>query len=331
MKKICVHPEKVQNLCSSRKEKGFALLTVMFMLVSLISLVFLTAYLPIAERKEDSRVAKEAMDIHRYFRGILGRSAEQCGGKFMACGGFVSDIQEGGGSVTPTTFSRIYGRRLAGKNVSTSAGWAFYYPAPWRYHRGGFWAGWRGKRYMHRLPCDDWDEKRILSKDRSSFHTKKVFLTGTGKTLSLKTACGSAWIFELLDQDGKLKGETAFSGGSHHYIIVKDYKKNKVDEVKVVLFGSTNNRRAMTGDYSTAYPKGETPEWDHYHEYEDKGDYILHVFKLLYNPSNTAFAKLYAFSGLKNAMVYINGKPKYSVPLVLPPRSCTFMTIDYYG
>ncbi len=331
-----------RNLCSSKNKKGFALITVTFMLVGLISLIFLTAYLPIAEQRYNNSVFLTDMGLHRCKQALFGRTADQCGGKFTSCGGYISDYQSGeGGGAVKKPITKIYGRRLFGLRGGTTgiAKWVFKKPNPWYYYQDyGFWNGYRGKRYLHPLPCDDWDEWRYFNGNLDT--RTRVFLNPFGSGIGFFTGCGRA---HYLSTGGSTRSFPAYKNGMYFnafakfYIIVKDYSKNKdsnQNKMKVKLFI----------DPLTSPIEGniDSPPIKH-------DGYVLHIFRIDRSTQIASSGWMYSFCGLRKILIQIDGVTKFTTTIVLPPychckhgsfeefpsttcRSESFsITIDYYG
>lgn len=306
-------------------DKGLALITMMFMLLILISAVFLTGYLAVPEQRSDALRFLTKMDVKRFERGVLGRLADQSGGEYMAGGGLLSERGVTGGAASWHSKQLIpLGRRLYGTFLMLN-GWFSPENPDWRYDQCGFWKGYRGKRYVQPFPCDDWDEERFWGMEGaySPGERLRVFLTPLGG-INFGFQCA-------MDYNLSVGGDyrVIIGGHTHNYIRIKDYspeRERHKDHLDIRLLG-TNNNHSNPDD----------------HVIEDKGDYILHTFRFSYTDAFGRSTRLSLFGGQRKVAVQIDGQTRFTKSIVIPPYSSfknrgeedragsVMIDIDYWG
>jgi hypothetical protein len=307
--------------CSMINDQGFALITVLFILVSAISAVLVCAYPLVSEPRDHALSYITNMKFQRYKRALLGRLADQCGGKFMSCGGLVSDYPQGGGAAAAGVIvTRPYGLRHF-RCLGTDSG--VMSPDPFQYHNDcSFWRGYNGKRYVYPLPSDDWTD------DRHMF--SGAFTDADGMPFWFYYGCAQSWRLKTTGAVGTKTLGICFNASTYTYIMVRDYTKAKYEDLKVILVGSVSN----------------SPEDLQIPDKEYK-DHILHTFKFQTVPDGNARSKgLFYYAGLNKLLIQLkeNGEwiTKSAPGIVIPPwsscdspehtyRGSSCITVDYYG
>ncbi|MBE9571324.1 MAG: hypothetical protein IMF11_11895 [Proteobacteria bacterium] len=291
--------------CSMINDKGFALITVMFILATLISVVFIAAYPLVSEPRNHTRSFITNEKFHRYKRALLGRLAEQCGGKFISCGGHVSDYPEGGGAATAGDIqTRLYGKRLFKSSGTGDLG----SPSPFQYYNDfGFWSGYRGKRYVYPLPSDDWhDDWYSAISDPSN--APQAFLNDYGWSFFLRYGCAQVWnIQSSTPQSMKTKTLGMWLNAYRYiYIMVKDHSKEN-GELRIILVKGCKQ-----------IPDRTAPPFE-------SGDYILHTFKLETASGTGVSCGLFDSCGLTKLLIQVNEGgdwvTKFTKSIVVPPYS----------
>ena len=142
-------------------ERGYALITMTFIMVSFFSAIFMVSYPYIEERKHDSTRYIIERNDYRWRKAVFGNVVDQSGVKLTRCGGYVSDcanLETVGGSVGSIGHN-VVSARLYAPNVATGVGggWTgIQVPPVYKFSGNAFWEGYWGKRYIHVLPSDDW-------------------------------------------------------------------------------------------------------------------------------------------------------------------------------
>ena len=153
-------------------ERGFVLITALFMLVALIGVVLICAY-PLAH--EEKNIIRHHVTLEKYKemeRGAFGRLAGQKGGKFNACGGYFSDsgwkVRQGVGAGEVRRMLELWCLK---KEISR-------YKDIYRYDKDyGFWVGYRGKRYLVRPPGEEHMREKVPKNPKPEY-TKPIFIDG---------------------------------------------------------------------------------------------------------------------------------------------------------
>lgn len=202
---------------------GFALVTVLIMLVGLITAVLMSTYPLFCEVQEDSRQFITDMKEREIKRAMFGRLADQAGGQFMSCGGYYSDYGNilcitGGGEQQDQFFSK----RLQRREGNTYWGAIIF---PYHYSREfGFFGGYRGKRYLYPVPTDLWDESEV------------GYYDGFGNRFTVKGFCLAAERWRHLSSN--LKNWMIFATRSFFYFRVRDYTRTPEDKIRLMLVSS---------------------------------------------------------------------------------------------
>jgi hypothetical protein len=239
------------------------------------------------------------MDVKRFERGLFGRMADQSSGEYMAESGLLNEKGLSAGAMGWHHLElQPLGRRLFTIFMPTN-GWNFLENHDWRYSQLGSWMGYRGKRYIQPLPCDDWDETRFWQGDRRRL---SIFLTPLGM-VNFGFECAHDHTLSVGDDYRVIIG-----GHTYNYIRIKDYSpereehKNHLDIILVSRF------HILKHD-------------EHSHTIEDKGDYVLHTFGFSHTDFYGRSFRLSKFGGQKKVIIQINGMTRFTESIVIPPYS----------
>ena len=321
-------------------DKGFALITIMFMLVTLISAVFLAAYPLVSEPRDTTCDYITNMKFHRYKRALFGRMADQCAGKFMSCGGQVSDYPSGGGASNAGDEAvDVYGRRHYIQR--SGLGFSVRYPTPFVYDSNrGFWGGYWGKRYVYPLPSDDWyDDYGPVA------FMRHAFLDGRGTQFFLHHGCNQDWKLKNNETPRHLPIKPSRTVGMKFNcmrsvnIKVRDHSEDRdINRDLTAILIRANDFRDDTEICSD--PVEET-------------GYLLYEFSFKTSISgNRKSSAAHAYSGLNKLLIQIGEVTKFTTGIVVPHWSSLLnqepesgpeapeitykkepfcITVDYYG
>lgn len=253
----------INDQCPMINERGYALIAMVFVLVSFISVVFLVSYPLIKEARDDTAIYIIDRKDYRWRKAWFGEAVDQSGTKLAHSGGLLGgDV--GGGWSWGGPRSHSHGTKVVARvyahMISKSRGEVLV-PHEYRY-KDTLWGGYWGKRYLHILPSDDWNYDVIYSTGRLKRggyyapYRQPYAGIGTG------AACAG-----VPHYGNKAKGtEFWYQGYETIYLEVKDYSKEKDShELRLVLIGSDN---------SSIYMYPQESESDEY----CSNDYVLYMF-----------------------------------------------------
>ena len=258
----------------------------MFMLVTLISLIFLTAYISINQQKDATRFFVSQIELRRYKRALFGRLADSKAGEFMSCGGFIEtpdmDCAAGPSQVYKYISSkRCCTGKLGGSGFRVHPNKHHYY----YYDRSGYWSGYRGKRYLYPLPSDDWNEK-TLAKLTDDFGESITFYSHCTFNCFLSTTNDCMF----------------FDSTGRTVIHLKDYVGYSEDEIRLIIPLSYFECRLHTVDSSNT-------------------DYTAHKFEIMLVDLDREMASV----GLKNVLIQTKEGgtwvTKFTTGIAIPPLS----------
>lgn len=236
--------------CPMINERGYALIAMVFILVSFISVVFLVSYPLIKEARDETGSYIADRNDYRFRKALFGEMVDQCCTKLAHCGGFFSDYTWSGAFDTGKRYhhhkviARIFG--VMGRTGTATI--EIKIPENYKY-KDTFWQGYQGKRYLHILPSDKWDYNTYydvimmpngMYKENTPYNPffqpyARIFIDNVcGGTASLQNSAR----MEL----GSCTGYDYKGGGSRH-IGVKDYSRNKNNpghKLRLVSIGSIN-------------------------------------------------------------------------------------------
>ena len=282
--------EMINYKCPMINDKGFALITVMFIVTSLISVVYLAAYVAISERRDITSWFITDTKNLRIKRALFGRLADQKGGEFMSCGGLDSECAPCAEGSSSSHFKRrIFTIRgySAKKGDSSSNNDKCEKVYPYRYDSSyGLWAGYRGKSYFHLLPGDEAYDP--------------WYYDAFGHKLVIKNHCKQdrGWMEYFYNGNGRTVMN--YIHRAYYLLKVRDYKKTPHDRISlelvskrcgVVVSQTHRDRMWLAGpkkghpDKNIGYsyaPGSETMLLPY--ETTDSGKYFLHRFRMGFSP-----------------------------------------------
>ena len=222
-------------------EKGYALITVTFIMISFLSVLLLAFYALVEEGKLDSTQYIIERNDYRWRKAVFGGVVDQSGAKLTRCGGYVSDCA-GLATVGGTAGSighNVISARLYAPNVATGigGGWTgIQVPPVYKFSGKAFWEGYWGKRYIQVLPSDDWHYYACPPLKPWPYHPfylvdgtyarPSMFNICTGKCSFSNTAKGPGWRIRHYKKE----------------LEVKDYSPQNGHELRFVLAGHTEVR-----------------------------------------------------------------------------------------
>jgi hypothetical protein len=304
---------------------GYALITVMLTIVTLLSAAFLLAYPLAHDAKEEANTRNSESKWQRFRHGLLGRQLEQAGGLYGYCSGYFSDMgaiaTSGGGTenFSPRHVARRYYSHRGGTSdfIDEAPAWVF---------QNGFWFGFRGKHYVYPSPADLWDERYKNPQDTAT--------------------CEFRWAMSVCQQPLKLFSNALFSTSERSsrallgnmpsffadvVVAVRDYGRDRGSR-------STGNFRVVLGECGgtsaflvPASADKETVAGKPYH---------LYVFS--FDPGSDSLAS----SGLNKLHIQVRSGDTWSTrrtqAVVLPvemvfefgeyrSRDGSYIEIDYFG
>lgn len=296
----------------SGRESGLVLITALFMLVTLIGIVMICTY-PLAHEKKKDTLDLLTLERWKDFeRGAYGRFADQPGGKFNACGGYFSDT---GMKVRKTGSSSggEMGRMLDYWSFKTETYGTTYNKVTreyickynYRYDENlGFWAGYRGKRYIHRSPGEE--HMRNVSYNYSGIeYDEPILIDGYKEKMFFKGYKDWAVHLTVPSQTAGEKGDPT-----------RQY--NPVDKLIVNI-----NALQITGTLSTKLIYARQPTYQETYEVVSEtgaakpGEPDTFIFDW---ESDSGTCPGSAFqTGLKKLVIYEDGTPKLARAICIPP------------
>jgi len=318
------------------KCSGFALITVMFMLVTLSSAVFFLAYIPISQKRDIAKEYLINMKGLELKRAVFGRLAEQRGGKFTSCTGLYSELgshhhyAHAGYRYTYRVFSkRMYQGREQIDDLD------------YRYDSNyGLWAGYRGNSYYHMSPCDE------------SYYSSDAGYEVFGKGFEITDTCHQVHIIRYYFNDGRMR----FIGRDRYLIKVKDYTKTAGNKISLELVsaetGKTLTPRCAVRSLMPFLSDENPPYLEDGFNFvpgsdtmllptktEDRVGYKLHSFLFCYDPEQAGPRRM-SITGLIKVIIRKkengNWNTVFTQPIVVPARYYDEMNayveeIEYYG
>ncbi|MGD8388450.1 MAG: hypothetical protein PVG49_14995 [Desulfobacteraceae bacterium] len=300
-------------------QDGFALVTMAFFLVLLLSAALLASYPLVDEAKKDTTTHIIDRNDYRFRKALFGEAADQCGTKLVHSGGHYGDYLDTGNSGTKgyVYHGRVTARVFGTLGVATDLGGGnqVEVPEPYAYTADAFWSGYWGKRYLHPLPSDPWDYHSIFSIWGSKgtmynpfFHSyAAIYMPAIcGGTLPYRNFAkgvrGTSFVFSSIAPHG------------HAVIEVKDYSEDRTrHELRLITLGS-GKFNTTTNENIFFREEQRTPFADHmFYRFEQpdrSGEYN-------YTAENSGQAKL-----LIQVRDSIGGpwKTMDTRPLVFPPH-----------
>ena len=244
--------------CPIINDSGYALITMTFILVSFLSVVFMVSYPLLYEARDETRFYINDRNWYRWKKAWFGEMLDQSGAKLAHCGGYFSDRGDEldtGGPKAKRFYPRLHGRRLF-QDVLTGK---YIDPGDYKYW-GVFWtAGYRGKQYVDRLPSDNWD-----------YDTDLPYKDGLGKDFKgFFSGCGNQ---PKLYNPSARGGNIGFFPGLVKVVIeLKDYSSGREDhkyDLKLALIGPCEDGARITA----------TTFFDDHLIDNSNTNYVLHTF-----------------------------------------------------
>ena len=237
-----------ENAClrRGRQDHGYVLISMLFIMVSFLSVVFLLFCPLIKEKREDSGFYIIDRNDYRFRKALFGEAVDQCATKLAHCGGFYSDYDDAGrtGSAGQGKSSYMYQSMVIARTFGT-LGWDAEVEIPKEYHFTGdhFWTGYWGKRYLHILPADKWDYdtfyEDLPGPTTAIGHDPFNRQPYAGTYLS--SLCGASQNTMAYKNFAK-KTFFGFTVAEEVIIQVKDYSEGRIDhQLRLVTIGSKNH------------------------------------------------------------------------------------------
>ena len=273
-------------------ESGYVLITMTFVMVSFLSIVFLLFYPLAREARKDSGFYIIDRNDYRYRKALFGEVVDQCGTKLAHCGSLYGDYPypgEGG------TQQYLYHTRVRARIFGTlGAPNRLEIPREYQFTEDHFWSGYRGKGYLNLLPSDKWGYDTLYGGVYDPFLQPYA-------AIYMKAICGGgAWGFSYGNyaKNAVIKGKCSsctFMAPGRVIVELKDYSENRNShELRLVLTGSNNASANMFFESESGYP-------------EDYPDYRLYAFKQ-YLGGNYG-TRLAADAGQKKLIVQVRKNP----------------------
>lgn len=304
--------EMINYKCPMINDKGFALITVIFIVASLISVVGLCAYLPISERRKAAGEFLTDMKDLRIKRAMFGRLADQRGGEFMSCGGLYSECGAYAGDVGRSFRRQIFTMRGYSNRHGDMLG---LMPcegvSPYRYDSAfGLWAGYRGKCYYYMLPSDE-------SYD-------PYYYDSFGNVFKIQTQCNASNGVRRNFFGGNPRMCFRFRHKEYYFLEVRDYTKTPRDRISLELVSASQGEAVVSiidraESFAEYVPGSETMLLPH--DSSDCGDYYLHIFRAFYRSTGRSGRKT-DLTGLIKVLIRTKRNDDwfavYSAPIVVP-------------
>ena len=252
-----------------RDEKGWALLAMAFIIVSFFSLLLLAVYPLMRAEKDDAAFYIIDRNDYRWRKALCGEAVDQSGVKLTHLGGLWSEYDNSFGwtttappvkNWTKVVTRRVFGNRLYGSTTKKKPATTMI-PNSYKYGPDTIWRGYRGKRYLHILPTDDWNygtwERPRRGKFLPDYHPYKQAYAACSLG---GTACGGGGA----SSSNGCKG-TSFKclTASGIYIEVRDYSEERSNQ-ELSLYSMASCRN------STFKKTGR---------YTNVSDYVLYTFQ----------------------------------------------------
>jgi hypothetical protein len=282
-------------------DRGYALISVVFMVAAMIATAMICAYPLAYECKKQAReVITQSRDL-KVKRALLGRLAEQTGGEFGNCGGLFSDVGSSQASMAGSRHLRMaFTKRGFLTGASSSGGdWKrASYAEPFAYDTDkGFWAGYRGKRYYSMGPADRSEDPE--------------FFDGHGHAYSLKLYCPVATPYYSFKS-----GRSNFMVLGHHLnyrIRLRDYTRITAERITMEMVVARGQK--VIDHKAGNFPGGDNdgrPQTTEVH-----GSHHLHTFRFQFS-QDAAQGRRTDPAGLCKVLIRIDGKVVYTTGLVSP-------------
>jgi hypothetical protein len=280
-------------------DKGFALVTMVFFLVSLLSAALLACYPLVKEAREDTGPYIIDRNDYRFRRALLGEAVDQCGTKLAHSGGHYGDYGDTGNSGTAgyiyhnRVTARVFGTLGKPHGTADDSGNQVEVPEDYAFTAEAFWSGYWGKRYLHLLPSDQWDYHTIYPIWGSGVMYDPFFQTYAA--IYISAICGGGLPYKNYAK-GTLGTSYAFTSISPHgdaVIEVKDYSEKRTQhELRVITLGS-GNCSSTVNENIFLKEEERTPFSDHIlYRFEQPSEERGRSWKYYFTAENSGQAKL---------------------------------------
>ncbi len=238
-------------------ESGLVLISLTFILLSMVLVIFLTAYSLGNEARKDTRRYITDMRNKRFTRALLGQRMEQSLDRTpIGMGGFMADfglnILEPHGSHA----GDLYNRRYV-KTADKGKLWMpdfFYNPSQ------GTWSGYRGRRYLYPSPAEEWVEAYMGRTSGDTWGQGAAgWKNGEGDRFWLYMSCAGGWDMGYGPHFGVGDGFQDMIYRSYLCIKVKDYTCRTEGALKLkIVLNKNGYPHGMSEVDDGVYPKTET-------------------------------------------------------------------------
>lgn len=304
-------------------EKGLILIAGIFMVLALASIIVICVYPLAHEAKNEINHYITLQRLKEVERGAFGRLANQRGGKFNACGGYFSDtglkvrVNESTNDTEIGKFSEYWSFRDYFKLYKWSKDL-------YRYDKDlGFWAGYRGKRYIVRPPGEEHRRTKI-PQNLEMRYTLPVFFDGFKNKINFGGTCGVD--FPFLKTHGKHYDIRYYNPVEKLIININDHRNEKIDNLSVKLICARQPTYRAQPKVEQKIGFWEDSKFDHTFIFDWATECKGHTFEI----------------GLKKLIIYEDNIPKFTQAICIPPtkkfydreqiyRNSYTVEIDYDG
>ncbi len=314
-------------------EKGFAVVTTVFIMVSFLSVALLVSYPLVKAVRNHSANYLAERDDYRMKKALFGEMVDQCGTRLSHTRGLYGDYPgwgihsgQGGGGGKDSRNHEAWpmSRRCLG--YGTRAGIAE--PEDYKF-ADGFWSGYHGKRYVRRLPVDEWGYKAYRPFGRPVYVTKEESKEEVARyddiltNFYLSNACGGGVSYTNYTKRWNAVVESFSVMPFRRTLVdVKDYSRNRqAHDLDLTTTGSqTRTRSKFFFSLREGFP-------------QEKNNYTLYRFEL-YDENHTDLPNhLYSLIGQRKLMILVKENGRWTVRdtkvLVNPPNSNFNGVINY--
>lgn len=326
--------------CKMINDKGYALISMTFILVSFLSVVLLVCYPLFKEAKEASASYIIDRNDYRFRKAMFGEVVDQCGTKLVHQGGHYSDYDDGGRFGTKLYYyharvtARLFGTLgYVDKDLGLEE---MEVPKDYKYTADTFWAGYWGKRFLHILPSDKWDYTTLYEKLGNYQYNLYTPYRQPYASIFTASVCGGIIGYKNFAK-GCLEDYTNFKYCTYEtvFVKVKDYSEKKTQhELRLITIGS-GNYYEKEGEQNIFFERVDKDT--------QSADYVLYEFEQIRSGKSSKTAQ---DSGQKKLIIQVKEDASDSwitmdtILLVCPPcykcstgstgTRLTFM-VNFYG
>ena len=231
----------INNKCTMINDKGYVLISMTFIVVSFLSVLFLVSYPLVEEGKHGSTQYIIDRNDYRWRKAVFGNVVDQSGVKLTRCGGYVSDCKglETVGGPVGSVGHNVISARLYAPNVasgrSTTAKKGILIPSAYKFSGKAVWEGYWGKRYIHVLPSDDWQYYVYVPTKNWPYHpfylmngmyaTPRMFNVCAGHCSCANGAKGTGFRVRHYKRKLEVKDYTPQNGHELRFVLAGYYDK----------------------------------------------------------------------------------------------------------